>query len=234
MKVERIGLATLMLGDCREIAPTLDRPAAVISDPPYGIDHGNGGNFKASHGWRKQREGVAWDMARPPVEFLRWMATAAPAVALWGGNYFADVLPATMGWLVWDKGQEGFSLADCELAWTSRQHALRRITISRKASALEGVDHPTQKPVDVMRFTIDKVKVPPGGAILDPYMGSGSTGVAAVTMGHPFVGIEIDARYFDTACRRIEEAQRQPDMFVAAPARAVADPYPTLPFGDAA
>jgi len=210
---EVIGLAELYLGDCREIASTLGRPAAVISDPPYGIDHGNGGGFSASHGWRQTREDVAWDRERPPAGWLAWMGGAAERVALWGGNYFADALPPTMGWLVWDKGQTDFSLADCELAWTNRKQALRRINLPRAVLVAEGGEHPTQKPVAVMRFTIDKLKVPAGGTILDPYMGSGSTGVAAVQMRLPFIGIEIEERYFDIACRRIEEAQKQGDMF---------------------
>jgi DNA modification methylase len=213
MKIEHIGLATLYLGDCREIAPTLERPAAVITDPPYGIDHGAGGAFKASHGWRATREAVSWDAERPAGEFLQWLGAAADHVALWGGNYFADALPPTMGWLVWDKGQVDFSLADCELAWTNRKQALRRITLPRAVLIAEGGEHPTQKPLAVMRFTIDKLKVPPSGTILDPYMGSGSTGVAAVEMRHPFIGIEIDPTYFDIACRRIEQAQRQGDLF---------------------
>lgn len=212
-RIERIGLATLYLGDCREIAPTLERPAAVITDPPYGIDHGNGGAFKASHGWRTTREAVAWDIERPPADFLRWLGGASERVALWGGNYFTDCVPPSMGWLIWDKGQTDFSLADVEMAWTNCQQAARRIEVARKVAALEGGDHPTQKPVAVMRFTIDKMKVPPGGTILDPFMGSGSTGVAAVQMRHPFIGIEIEERYFDIACRRIEEAQRQGDLF---------------------
>jgi DNA modification methylase len=212
-RVEQIGLATLYLGDAREIAPTLPRPAAVISDPPYGIDHGSGGKFKASHGWRATREGVSWDTERPASPFLSWLASAADHVALWGGNYFTDALPPSMGWLIWDKGQTDFSLADVELAWTNRQQAARRILLHRSVLIEEGGDHPTQKPVAVMRFTVDKLKVPPGGLILDPYMGSGSTGVAAVQMRHPFIGIEIDPRYFDIACKRIAEAQRQGDLF---------------------
>ena len=225
-----IGLAELWLGDCREIAPTLPRPAAVISDPPYGIDHGNGGAFKASHGWRATREQVAWDVERPAPEFLRWLGGAADYVALWGGNYFTDCLPPSMGWLIWDKGQTDFSLADVEMAWTNRHQATRRIMLPRAVLVAEGGDHPTQKPVAVMRFTADKLKVPAGGVILDPYMGSGSTGVAAVQMRHPFVGIEIEPRYFDIACRRIEDAQRQGDLLRDAPAKPLREPleYPLM------
>jgi DNA modification methylase len=210
---EVIGLATLYLGDCRDIVPTLARPAAVITDPPYGIDYGNAGCFSASHGWRNTREGLSWDTSRPPTQWLAWLGAAADYVALWGGNYFADALPPSMGWLIWDKGQTDFSLADVEMAWTNRWQAARRLMLPRAVLVTEGGAHPTQKPVAVMRFTIDKLRVPAGGVILDPYMGSGSTGVAAVQMRHPFIGIEIEERYFDIACRRIAEAQRQGDLF---------------------
>ncbi len=103
--------------------------------------------------------------------------------------------------------------SDGELAWTSLDGALRIFDKNRVALMQDGAEHPTQKPVALMRWCIEQAKVPPGGVILDPYMGSGSTGVAAVQMRHPFIGIEIEPRYFDIACRRIEEAQRQGDMF---------------------
>ena len=211
-RVEHIGLATLYLGDCREIMPTLERPAAVISDPPYGIDYSAQiEKTQERFGWRKHQQ-FEWDVQRPSTEFLIWLSDAADYVALWGGNYFADALPPSMGWLIWDKCQTDFSLADVEMAWTNRWQAARRLRLPRAVLGAEGGEHPTQKPVAVMRFTIDKLRVPPGGTILDPYMGSGSTGVAAVEMRHPFIGIEIEPRYFDIACRRIEQAQRQGDL----------------------
>jgi DNA modification methylase len=136
----------------------------------------------------------------------------ADAVVLWGGNYFADCLPPSQRWLVWDKEQR-IMQSDGELAWTSLSGALRIFDQNRVALMQDGAEHPTQKPVALMRWCIEQAKVPPGGVILDPYMGSGSTGVAAMQMRHPFIGIEIEPRYFDIACRRIEEAQRQGDMF---------------------
>lgn len=212
-RVEQIGLATLYLGDCREIMPTLARPDAVITDPPYGIDYSAQiEKTQERFGWRRHQR-FEWDVRRPPDEFLRWLSDAADYVALWGGNYLADCLPPSMGWLIWDKCQTDFSLADVEMAWTNRWQAARRLRLPRAVLVAEGGEHPTQKPVAVMRFTIDKLRVPSGGSILDPYMGSGSTGVAAVEMRHPFIGIEIEPRYFDIACRRIEQAQRQGDMF---------------------
>ncbi len=211
---ETIGLAELWLGDCREIAPTLDRPAAVISDPPYGIGE-HGGRFRGRIGQgHRVLPNMGWDNERPPAAAFHMMLDASEIVVLWGGNYFADLLPPSKGWIYWDKLMGG-DFSDGELAWTNVDRALRKVIRCNKD---HGKEHPTQKPVDVMQFCIDFARVPAGGLILDPYMGSGSTGVAAVQMRHPFVGIEIEPRYFDIACRRIEEAQRQGDMFRDAPA----------------
>lgn len=203
---EVIGLATLYLGDCREIAPTLPRPAAVISDPPYGI-----GFAAQPTKWQRRagKEAKGWDDA--PDAFVESLPGTADAVALWGGNYYR--LPPSRGWLSWFKPDAPPSMASFELCWTNRDQNARQIKQSISATNAERVGHPTQKPLAVMLFTIEAVKVPPGGTILDPYMGSGSTGVAAVQMRHPFIGIEIEESYFDVACRRIEEAQRQGDMF---------------------
>ena len=126
------------------------------------------------------------------------------------------------GWLVWDKrcGRGYNYQGDAEMAWINRAQVVRVKPLFASGSAVANPSefdvrgaHPTQKPIELMRWCIEQAKVPPGGVILDPYMGSGSTGVAAVQMRHPFIGIEIEERYFDVACRRIEEAQRQGDMF---------------------
>jgi hypothetical protein len=132
---------------------------------------------------------------------------------VWGGNYWTDALPRTSKWLSWDKGQTDFSLADFELAWCSFDGAARRITYSRSKALQDGKEHPTQKPIEVMRWCIDQL---PNGCttILDPFMGSGTTGVAAVKLGKAFIGIEINTKFFDIACRRVDEAQKQQDMFV--------------------
>jgi site-specific DNA-methyltransferase (adenine-specific) len=211
-RVEKIGLATLYLGDCREIAPTLERPAAVISDPPFGI------GFAAQPTKWQRRAGKApeaWDdQPGAAIETIREMAEIQ---AIWGGNYFS--LPASRGWLSWFKPDAPPSMASFELCWTNQDQNARQVVQSISATNGERCGHPTQKPVAVMKFTIAAVKVPTGGLVLDPYMGSGTTGVAAVSMGHPFAGIEIDPAYFDIACRRIEAAQRQADLFVAPPRR---------------
>ena len=220
MRIERIGLATLYLGNSLEIAPTLDRPAAVITDPPYGIgvDRAMAKAGGSQHGAAAAPKGFyhasGWDDATPPQWALQWMVQAADRVVIFGGNYFS--LPPARCWLVWDKQVNG-EFADCELAWTNLDKPVRRIEwmwngMLRKGGE-ERCGHPTQKPQGVMQWCIEQAKVPAGGAILDPYMGSGTTGVAATQMRHPFIGIEIDSTYFDVACRRIEQAQRQGDLF---------------------
>jgi DNA modification methylase len=209
---ERIGDCDLYLGDCLEVLPELGPVDAVVTDPPYGIDYGRQGSFLASHGWSQWRENVAWDAERPSPAAIRSLVAATNEQIIWGGNYFADVLPATMRWLVWDKGQREFSLADAELAWTSQQKAVRVFSYSRAASLRDGKVHPTQKPVALMEWCLGFL--PDADTILDPFMGSGTTLVACTKMGRKGIGIELDPDYFDIACRRVEEAYRQPDLFV--------------------
>ena len=208
---------TLYLGDCREIIPTLPRVDAVVMDPAYGINAARDRKSQ-KHGWRDY-DAPGWDKERTPPELVSMAVSAGKHAIVWGGNYWADILPPTSKWLSWDKGQTDFSLADFELAWCSFEGAARRITLPRSVALQDGKEHPTQKPVEVMRWCIEKL---PTGCrtILDPFMGSGTTGVAAVKMGRHFIGIEVEPKYFEIACRRIAEATRQPDMFVASPKQA--------------
>lgn len=204
-----IGDATLYLADCREVLPHLGKVDCVLTDPPYGIGADTHAG-PASSGWT-QWETSGWDAQRPAREIFDLIRTAAKTQIVWGGNYFTDYLPPTMQWLVWDKGQRGFSLADCEFAWSSQQSAARIFTMSRAEALQDGKEHPTQKPVALMAWCIDRVKK--GATILDPFMGSGTTGVAAVRLGRKFIGIEREPKYFEIACRRIEDAQRQESLF---------------------
>lgn len=210
-KVE-IGNATLYLADCMEVLPTLERVDAVITDPPYGIgmDGGNVG-YKGLNDFAKKD----WDKQPPPDDVISAVVIAGRVAVLWGGNYFN--LPPSRCWMVWDKGA-GFrnrTYAEAELAWTNLDANVRVISYDPLAGGdYRGKHHPTMKPLSVMRWCIDKAGV--NGTILDPFMGSGSTGVAAVQMGHKFIGIEREPSYFEIACKRIEQAQRQGDMFVAA------------------
>jgi len=211
MKPVIIGDATLYCADCMDVLPTLGRFDLVLTDPPYGIDFENAGGRSVSCGWN-QFEKIGWDKERPSREVFDLIRAAAPLQIIWGGNYFTDYLPPTMQWLSWDKGQDGFSLADFELAWSSQNKAARRINYPRALALKDGKQHPTQKPLAVMRWCIEQVK-PDCQTILDPFAGSGTTGVAAIQMGRKFTGIEREPKYFDIACKRIEQAYAQGQLF---------------------
>lgn len=210
MKVE-IGDATLYLGDCMDILPTLDKVDAVITDPPYGIGQ-DGGAQRTRGSKRTNGEKMGWDSQRPSKQVFDAIQSASDTQIIWGGNYFSDYLPASMGWLYWEKRMGG-DFADGELAWTSQQKALRQFSHFKKN---KGDEHPTQKPVELMRWCIELCKNVPL-SILDPFMGSGTTGVAAIQMGRKFIGIERESKYFDIACKRIEQASKQVDMFIEPP-----------------
>jgi site-specific DNA-methyltransferase (adenine-specific) len=200
----------LYLGDCLEVLPTLGRFDAVVTDPPYGI------GFAAQPTKWQRRAGkvaAAWDDA--PADRLQELLALGDVQVVWGGNYYA--LPPSRGWLSWFKPDAPPSMGSFELAWTNQSRNTRQITCSIGATNAERVGHPTQKPLAVMTWTIEPI---PARAILDPFMGSGTTGVAAVKLGRQFTGIEIDPGYFDIARRRIEAALKQPDMFIAPPAPA--------------
>ena len=206
-RVEKIGNATLYLGDCMEVLPTLGKVDAVITDPPYGIGQ-DGGAQRTRGSKRTNGEKMGWDAGRPEPAVFELMEGAGDVRVYWGGNYFADYLPATMGWLYWEKRMGG-DFADGELAWTSQHRALRQFSYFKKN---KGDEHPTQKPVELMRWCIQMCRNEPK-TILDPFMGSGTTGVAALQLGRSFIGIEREPKYFDIACRRIEQAHAQGQLF---------------------
>lgn len=207
---EIIGDCRLILGDCREVLPTLDPVDAVVTDPPYGIGRDGKPKSTSSHGGHKGYAPLGWDAGRPEPQVFTSILAVAPVAVIWGGNYFADLLPPSSKWLSWDKGQR-IDQADAELAWTNQDGALRVFTLNRAEIAKDGAVHPTQKPVRLMEWTLEQVKAE--GIVLDPFMGSGTTGVACVRRDCAFIGIEREPTYFDIACRRIEEAYRQPRLF---------------------
>ncbi len=209
-----IGDCTLILGDCAEILPTLSTVDAVLTDPPYGIKKDGQKKTTGKHGGRKKHSFKGWDANRPPDDLIRLLLIKGHDVIIWGGNYFADLLPLTMCWLVWDKGQR-IDQSDGELAWTSMQKALRIKTMNRVEIMKDGAQHPTQKPVELMKWCIGFL--PNAKTILDPFMGSASTGVACVKTGRSFIGIELDEDYFQIACDRIQLAVDQPDLFIEPP-----------------
>lgn len=208
----------LWCGDMLDILPTLGEFDACVTDPPYGI--GENDRKVASRGklaTPKDYGAFDWDSAPASAACVDAMRACSRHQIIFGGNYFD--LPPSSCWLVWDKQNGDNDFADCELAWTNLRKAVRRIYwrwngMIRKGH--EDREHPTQKPLGVMLWCIDQLPADVG-TILDPFMGSGTTGVAAIKRGKAFYGIEREPKYFDIACRRISEALKAPDMFVQAP-----------------
>lgn len=219
----QIGLATLYLGDCREILPGLDRVDAVVTDPPYGMkwntDSSRFSGGEPSSAFKRGRGRSDWgEIAEDdkPFDPSPWLAF--PKVIMWGSNHYATRLPVgtTLVWIKRSDSGFGSFLSDAEIAWMKGGHGVYCRRDTSLASHTRERFHPTEKPVMLMRWCIEKT----GDAetILDPFMGSGTTGVAAVSMGRKFIGIEREPKYFEIACRRIEDAQRQGDFFIEAAA----------------
>lgn len=238
MKPVIIGDATLYLGDWREVLPMPLQVEAIITDPPYGqaykvntfyaggtrenaVRQRNGGKLLVRPNVYPDIHGD--DEPFDPVPLLG----AAPTVVLWGAHKFADRLPSG-GWLVWDKVPTGKvrDQGDGEAAWINRDQPMRIFRLlwdglcvgegaRHEVTAGQQRYHPAQKPEALMRWCIEQAGRP--ASICDPYMGAGSAGVAAMQMGCSFVGCEIEPRYFDIACRRIEQAYAQRPLFEAAP-----------------
>jgi len=202
VRKEVIGDATLYLGDCREIAPTLEGVDCVVTDPPYGVRLNRGDGRRAA-----VNGPLAGDESPPDI---RWVADY-PAI-VWGGNNFCDQLPRSTGWLVWDKyHHEKSQHSQAEIAWCN---VVKTIRIHREAyhgfmRQRDGWFHPAQKPPALLRWCLTFTS----GTALDPFMGSGTTGIACRDLARPFIGIEIDPSHFDIACQRIDAASRQQRLF---------------------
>jgi DNA modification methylase len=200
---------TIYHGDAEAIAPALACDC-VLTDPPYGIGADRNLRANLQHGAaaapsRDYGEGE-WDSAPASSEFLRLITQGVPSI-VWGGNYFA--LPPMRGWLVWDKDNGNNGYADCELAWTNLPQAVRRIRWrwmgmlqELAGDAKEPRWHPTQKPEPVMQWCLGFL---PEGCVLDPFMGSGTTLVAAKDLGRKAIGIEIEERYCEIAAKRLAQ-----------------------------
>lgn len=211
---EIIGNARLILGDCREVAVTAGADA-VLSDPPYGISYQHG----ARAGGRLMGiDGMAIVGDDEPFDPTPWLGL--PCI-LWGAEHFKTRLPTGGRWLVWNKRRPGVvrDQGCVENAWCSEPGVTRIFH-----HVWDGADmlhergervHSNQKPVELMRWCLGFL--PRANVVLDPFMGSGTTGVACAKAGRRFIGIEIDPQHFETACRRIAAAYKQPDMFVDAP-----------------
>lgn len=209
---------TLYLGDCREILPTLGKVDAVVTDPPYGMNYKRRGNSSKSISYSNKvfSEKIVGDSS--PFDPAPWLNTGAMC-CFTGAHWFYEKLPANGGFHVWNKRGPYLPIdqADGDLIWISKRSNLRIVDlvwrgICRTTETGSPIEHPTQKPIALMGWCLEQL--PSAMLVLDPFMGSGTTGVAAVRLGRKFIGIEIEPRYFDIACKRIKFALDAPDLFV--------------------
>lgn len=212
----QIGAARLILADCRDVLPI--EADAVISDPPYGMNwNTDSTRFTGGNNGKKRGPGVN-DYAKihhddESFDPSLWLGYAA--VVLFGSNHFAERLPVGTT-LVWIKRLDpafGSFLSDAELAWMKGGNGV----YCRRDTSMNGEtttrQHPTQKPVGIMAWCMDRAKVPEGATVLDPYMGSASTGIACLRTGRKFIGIEKDPVHFEGAVKRIERELAQARLF---------------------
>ena len=212
-----IGDQLLILADCREVMAVLPKVDAVLTDPPYGIGE-DGGRFRdRKGGGHRVLERKGWDVQRPSPEAFAAMQGQAPDQIIWGGNYFSDLLPASKGWLYWDKLMGG-DFADGELAWTSLDRALRKFTMCNK---MGGKQHPTQKPIALMEWCLGFL--PDAQTILDPFAGSFTTAVACQRLGRQSISIELDPDYYQIGLKRVQEVVNNPPLFTPAPPKPIQD-----------
>jgi site-specific DNA-methyltransferase (adenine-specific)/modification methylase len=201
-----IGNATLYQGDCRDILPTLGKVDAVVTDPPFGV-----GNFVQTTG-NVRGEAVQWNDETPSADLFRQLRDISVHRIIWGANFFNCFEP-NGGALVWVKNQPMPHFSKAEVASCSHLKKTELINLTWTNFVNDKVtQHPCERPVGLYRWCIDYL--PYSETILDPFLGSGSCGVAAVQMGRRFIGIEREPKYFDIACKRIEDAQRQGDLFI--------------------
>jgi len=205
-----IGEHRLLCGDSTDsdqVAKLMNGQKAdlLLTDPPYGLGIDGQKESKATNPKhnRKYHEFRGWDNQRPEKSTFDFLLLLADNAIIWGGNYFADLLTASRGWIYWSKGQDGLTMSDGELAWTNQNKPLRAITVNR--SALKGSVHPTQKPLEVIEFCINYIENQ--NFILDAYLGSGSTMVAAHQLKRKCYGMELDPKY----CQVIIERMRKLD-----------------------
>ena len=206
VKMIKIGKAELHNMDCMEYMATLPDKAfdLAIVDPPYGIGI-------SSNPVRQQHTRKSWDAAIPDAQYFAELKRVSDNQIVWGGNYFLDYLGATQGFLIWDKVQpHDFSLAMCEMAWSSFQSPAK--LWRRSVLAEQGKIHPTQKPVKLYEWLLTNY-AKPGQRILDTHLGSMSSVIATNNLGFEMVGCELDEDYYASGCERATNALRQVRMF---------------------
>ena len=186
----------------------------AIVDPPYGIgiDGQKESICKNPKHNRKYFEHKGWDTKAPSKEYFDNLFRVSKNQIIWGANYYPQNLFPSMGWIIWDKGQKGLTMSDCELAFSSFNRATRIFVCNRGALAQEGTIHPTQKPIKLYTWLLDKY-AQKGWKILDTHLGSGSSAIAAHDLSYEFHGYELDEEYFEAASKRLKEHQKQLQLF---------------------
>jgi site-specific DNA-methyltransferase (adenine-specific) len=184
----------------------------AIVDPPYGIGYDGMRESTSSHGGRKPHKFKGWDNEIPDEDYFNELFRVSKNQIVWGANYMTKYLPASMGWIFWDKGQR-ICNSDGELAYTSFGRALRVAEYNRVELLMEGTIHPTQKPVVLYRWILTNY-AEAGWKILDTHMGSQSSRIAAFNMGFDYWGWEIDAEYFEAGNKRFKEQTAQIKLFM--------------------
>lgn len=205
----------LWLGDCREVQPLLDCVDAVVTDPPYGIGFVKGSGGRGKHHRRHITPILGDEVDFDPAPWLDYST-----VVLFGADHFAQRLPHG-SWFIWDKldGLESFdSFADVEIAWCNKRVANRMFRnlwkgICRDSTEENNSLHISQKPVTLMAWCMKMAKLPVTSIVLDPFMGSGTTGIACIRTGRKFIGIEKDPKHFQTAIDRIRRELAQGQLF---------------------
>ena len=212
---------SLHKGDCLQYMKTLPDGFfdLLLTDPPYGIG-ASAKNFKSGSLVNQRPDDFygEWDKERPSKEVFEQMFRVSKNQIIFGGNYFIDYLTPTRCMIFWDKNTENTSYADGEIAWTSfdeNTKLFRKSWVGANAKDTPERVHPTQKPVSLMkRIILHYTK--PDEIVFDPFMGSGTAGVACVQEGRHFYGCEINQKYFSTAKKRIEQAVLSPSLFTPA------------------
>lgn len=209
-----VGNATLFLADNLEVLPMLETQSikVIVTDPPYGIAHPC--NFRGRGRGKLAQCNDYSDVQGDNKPFdPSWLLALGLPLCLWGANWYADKLPPSGGWLVWDKMRpDTLDQATCELAWTNFVKGVRRYQYLWNGMIRDGEQkenyHPTQKPVALMRWILS-LPWTPSGTVFDPYMGSGPVGIACAQLGRGFIGVEVEEKYFHIAVERIKKAYMQ-------------------------
>lgn len=209
---------TLLNCDCMEYMAGLPDKAfdLAIVDPPYGIgidgQKETVNKFRNPKQNRRHHETKYWDSAIPNAEYFREIERVSEHQIIWGANYFIEHLnKGNKGWIFWFKGQEGLTMSDGELAYSSFDKPTRQVTLNRVELFKDGTIHPTQKPIKLYQWLLTNY-AKPNQRILDTHLGSGSSAIAAHYFGCEFVGCELDKDYYDAAVKRFNQATAQQSL----------------------